>query len=68
MKQTLIIGLALMDPYDRLESEKTRIKKNKPFLIGDNQSLCKHGGLHPMIARKVKYIPGNIYNHMKEKL
>ena len=27
--------------------------------------LCDHDGLHPMIARKGKYIPGNVYNQMK---
>ena len=30
------------------------------------QNLCKHGGLHPTIARKGKHIPGNVYNQMKE--
>ena len=25
-----------------------------------------NGGLYPMISRRVKYIPGNVYNQMKE--
>ena len=28
--------------------------------------LCDHGGLHPVITKKGKYIPGNVYNQMKE--
>ena len=28
--------------------------------------MCDHGGLHPMIEIKGKYIPGNIYNQKKE--
>ena len=28
--------------------------------------LCDHGGLHPIKARSVKYIPVNVYNQMKE--
>ena len=44
--------------YERSESEKTRIGKNRQFLIDNRQNLCEHGVLHPMIARKGKYIPG----------
>ena len=35
-------------------------------MIDSRQNLCEHGGLHPMIARKSKYIPGKVYNYMKE--
>ena len=30
--------------------------------------MCDHGVLNPMLARKGKYIPGNIYNKMNETL
>ena len=55
-----------MNPYDYLESEKSRIEKCIHFLIDNKQCLCEHGGLHTMIARKRKYTPGNVYNHVKE--
>ena len=35
-------------------------------MIDNRQKLCKHGGLHTMIARKGKYIPVKVYNTMKE--
>ena len=57
-----------MNPYDILESEQTLIRKKRYFLIGDKQFLCDHGGLYPMIERKGKYIPGNLYNQMNEIL
>ena len=28
--------------------------------------MCDHGGLHPTKERKGKFIPGNLYNQMKE--
>ena len=55
-----------MNPFDHLESEKTRIEKKINFLIDNKQLLCDHGGLHQLISRKGKYIPGNVYNNMKE--
>ena len=54
-----------MNPYEHLESEKTRIENKRQFLIDNRQNLCEHGGLHPMITRKGKYIPGKVYNSMK---
>ena len=44
-----------MNPYDHLESEKSRIGEKRHYLIDNNQCLCEYGGLHPMIA-----IKGNI--------
>ena len=35
-------------------------------MIDNRESLCEHGGLHPIIAIKGKYIPGKVYNIMKE--
>ena len=55
-----------MNPYEHLQSEKSRIEKKSRFLIDNKQNLCEHGGLHPMTAQKGKYIPGNIYSSMKE--
>ena len=37
-------------------------------MIDNKQLVCEHGGLNTIIARKGKYIPGNLYNIMKEKL
>ena len=59
-------------PHDRryysnhLESEKIIIEKKRQFLIDYKQCLCEHFVLHPMISRKGKYIPGNVYNNNKE--
>ena len=36
-------------------------------MIDNRQNLCEHDGLHPMTARKIKYIPGGVYISMKEK-
>ena len=49
-----------MNPFEHLESEKTRIENQRQFLIDNRKNLCEHGGLHPMIERKVKYIPGKL--------
>ena len=55
-----------MNPVEHLESKKTRIENKIQFLIYNRQNLCEHDGLHPMVARKGKYIPGKVYNYMKE--
>ena len=55
-----------MNPYEHLESEKTRIENKSRFLIDNRQNLCEHGGLNTMIAQKVRYIPGKVYNSMKK--
>ena len=49
-----------MNPYEHLESEKTRIEKKRNILIDNRKNLCEHFGLNKMIARKVKYIPGKV--------
>ena len=54
-----------MNPYDHLDSEKTGTEKKRQFLIDNKQRLCWHGGLHTMIAIRDRYIPGNVYNHIK---
>ena len=38
----------------------------KEIFIDNIRWLCGHGGVYPMKARKGKYIPGNVYNQMKE--
>ena len=35
-------------------------------MIDNKQNLCEHGDLHPMIARRGKYIPVNVYISMKD--
>ena len=55
-----------MKPYDYLESEQTIIYEKRYFLTGNKEFLCVRDVLHPIIARKVKCIPGNLYNKMKE--
>ena len=57
-----------MNRYEHLQSEKTRIENKSRFLIDNRQNLCEHVGLHTMTARKGKYIPGKVYNFMKETL
>ena len=41
--------------------------EKRHFMIDNKQCLYEHGFLYPIIARKVKYIPGNVYNHIKRK-
>ena len=43
-------------------------REQKSILIDNSQNLCEHGGLHPMIARKGKYIPCKVYNSTKETI
>ena len=50
-----------MNPYEHLLSEQSRIENKSQFLVDNKQHLCEHGGLHPMTARKGKYIPDNVY-------
>ena len=42
------------------------MEENSHFPIDNKDFSCDHGGLHPMIARKNKYIQGNAHNQMKE--
>ena len=49
-----------MNPYGHLHSEKSRLENKSQFLINNKQNLCEHGSLHPMTARKGKYIPVNV--------
>ena len=53
-----------MNSYVHLESEKLDSGKKTVF-IDNMQNLCQHGGLHPMITRKGRYILGNVYNTIK---
>ena len=54
-----------MNPHENLELEQKIIDKNKHFIVYNKQCLCDHGGFHPMIEIKGKYIPGNVYNRIK---
>ena len=56
-----------MNPVEHFKSEKTRIENKRQFLIDNRKNLCEHGGLHPMISRKEKYIADKVYNTTKEK-
>ena len=53
-----------MNPYEHLLSVELRIKKKSQYLIDNKQHLCEHSFLHPMTARKGKYIPHNVYLSM----
>ena len=57
-----------MNPVEHLELEKTRIENKSKFLIDNRKNLCEHGGLHPMIKIKVRYITVRVYNYMQEKI
>ena len=54
----------LLNIYSQNNQEQGR---KSPFFIDNKQHLCEHGGLHPMTARKGKYIPDNVYTSMKDK-
>ena len=43
-----------------------RRDEKKYLIIGNKGCLCYHGGMHKMKERNVKYIPGILYNKMKE--
>ena len=51
-----------------IQNQKKKNTEKKTFMIDNRKSLCKHGGLHPMIVRKGKYIPGKVYNITKETI
>ena len=53
------------EPLRTFRIRTIKREKKRYFLIDNKQWLCEHGGLHPMIARKGKYLPENVYNHMK---
>ena len=59
-------SITSMNPYEHFISEELRIKKKSQFLIDDKQHLCEHGFLHPMKARKGKYIPDNVYTSVED--
>ena len=56
------------NPYEHFISEELRIKKKSQFLNDNKQHLCENGFLHPMTARKGKYIPDNVYTSMEDTL
>ena len=55
-----------MNSYEHFISEELRIKKKSQYLIDNRRHLCEHGFLHPMTARKGKYIPDNLYTSMED--
>ena len=57
-----------MNPVEHLESEKSTIENKRQIFIDNMQNLYEHGGFYPMIERKVKYVPGKVYNYMKETI
>ena len=61
-----IKSIISMNPFEHLESEKTRIENESQFLIDNRQNLCENGGLHPMITIKIKYTQVKVYNIMIE--
>ena len=56
----------LNEPLWTFRIRKNRNREKIHFLIDNRKILYEHGGLHPMIARKVKYTPRKVYNIMKE--
>ena len=54
----------LNEPCWTFRIRKTRIDNKRNF-IDNRKNLCRHGGLHPMIVRKGKYIPGKVNNSIK---
>ena len=58
--------IIFMNPYEHLESEQEIIDKKRYFMIDNKQWLYEHGAVHPMIWINGKYIPGNVYNHIKK--
>ena len=54
------------NPYENFLSEELRVNKKSRFLTDNKQHLCIHGFLHPMTARKGKYIPENVKTSMED--
>ena len=52
------------EPLLPIRIRTNNIRKNRHFLIDNKQCLCDHGGFRPMMARKAKYIAGNVYNQI----
>ena len=61
-----LISIISMNPYKHLLSKELRIKKKSQYLIDNKRNLCEHGLLHPMTARKGKYIPHNVHTSMED--
>ena len=57
-----------MNPYDKFRIITRNNIKKETFLNDNKKCLYDHGVLHIMISIKVKYIPGNVYNQIKEML
>ena len=56
----------LNEPLSTFTIRKIKNREQKSIFIDNKQNLCKHGGLHPIISRKGKYIPVNVYISMKD--
>ena len=49
-----------------IDNQKKKAQKKRYFIVYNKQCLCDHGGFHPMIERKGKFILDNVYNQTKE--
>ena len=63
----IIVGWAMMaskinlnEPLRPFRIGTNKNEKKRYLIIDSKKCLCDHGGLHTMIPRKGRYIPGNI--------
>ena len=49
--------LLTMNPMEKLKNTMNKTSDNMTYLIDNNKLLCQHKKLHPLTARRGKWIP-----------
>ena len=58
----------LDEPIWTFTLKRVKNQEKSQYLIDNKRHLCEHGLLHPMTARKGKYISHNVYTSMEDTL
>ena len=56
--------LLTMNPMEKLKNTMNKTSGNMTYLIDNKKNLCQHNKLHPLTARKVKWISEILYREI----
>ena len=56
--------LLTMNPMEKLKNTMNKTSENMTYLIGNKKFLCQHNKLHPLTARRGKWISETFYREI----
>ena len=56
--------LLTMNPMEKLKNTMNKISENMTYLIDSKKFLCQHNKLHPLTARRGKWISETLYREI----